>query len=317
MSLILAPMHGLADAIMREHLTTIGGFDECVSEFIRITHTVHSNQTWLKSIPELTNNGRTLAGTPCTVQLLGSDLNTMPENALKVCQLGANRIDLNFGCPAPSVNKHRGGAILLKEPETIYQIVWAVKQQLPDNVRLTAKMRLGYEDTNLALECAHAIERGGASMLTVHARTKLEGYQPPAHWDWIRTIKEHIKLPVIANGDIFSLQDYINIKKQTGCTHFMLGRGVLRRPDLAKQIQHYEQTGTIRPNESWLTIKEYIHQFFKLCMDNNNLNKYPMARLKQWLNMLKNTYPEAKQLFEEIRPLQKNQEIAAVLEKNT
>ena len=84
-------------------------------------------------------------------------------------------------------------------------------------------MRLGYEDKSLALECASAIENGGACALTVHARTKVEGYEPPAHWEWVRKIRDAVSIPVTANGDVFSLQDYLDIKSVSGCDSVMLG----------------------------------------------------------------------------------------------
>ena len=93
--IVLAPMQGLCDDVMRHLLTHIGGFDECVSEFVRITHTVHSRQTWLRHIPEIATNNQTVAGTPCTVQILGSDENMMAINALEAIKLGANKMDSN------------------------------------------------------------------------------------------------------------------------------------------------------------------------------------------------------------------------------
>ena len=143
MQLILAPMQGLVDDVMRDLLTRIGGFDECVSEFVRITHTVHSRPTWLKYVPEIAQGNRTFAGVPCTVQLLGSDAENMAANALEAVRFGADKIDLNFGCPAPTVNKHQGGAVLLKEPQRIYHIVKTLRTALPEHITLSAKMRLG------------------------------------------------------------------------------------------------------------------------------------------------------------------------------
>ena len=128
--LYLAPMQGLTDAPMRDLLTRIGGFDECVSEFVRITHTVHSRATWLKYAPEMAQGNQTVSGVPCTVQLLGSDAEKMAENALMAVRYGVNKIDLNFGCPAPTVNKHQGGAVLLKEPERVFHIVNTLRQAL-------------------------------------------------------------------------------------------------------------------------------------------------------------------------------------------
>lgn len=312
MQLILAPMQGLVDDVMRDLLTRIGGFDECVSEFVRITHTVHSRQTWLKHIPEIACGNRTPAGVPCTVQLLGSDAENMALNALEAVRFGADKIDLNFGCPAPTVNKHKGGAVLLKEPELIHHIVRTLRRSLPAHIPLTGKMRLGFEDKTLALECAAAIADGGACGLTVHARTKVEGYEPPAHWEWVRKIRESVQIPVTANGDVFSLQDYLDIKEVSGCGSVMLGRGAVMRPDLARQIKQFECGETVTEAD-FAEIAGWINLFFDLCLAKEANNKYPVARLKQWLGMMKKVYPQAQELFERIRTLKEADEVKNVL----
>lgn len=312
MQLILAPMQGLVDDVMRDLLTRIGGFDECVSEFVRITHTVHSRQTWLKHVPEIAGNNRTPAGVPCTVQLLGSDADNMAANALEAVRFGADKIDLNFGCPAPTVNKHKGGAVLLKEPELIHHIVRTLRQSLPDHIPLTGKMRLGFEDKTLALECAAAIADGGACGLTVHARTKVEGYEPPAHWEWVRKIRESVQIPVTANGDVFALQDYLDIKEVSGCSSVMLGRGAVMRPDLARQIKQFERGESVTEAD-FAEIAGWINLFFDLCLAKEANNKYPVARLKQWLGMMKKVYPQAQELFERIRTLKEADEVKNVL----
>ncbi|HFC8465902.1 TPA: tRNA dihydrouridine synthase [Neisseria subflava] len=310
--LILAPMQGLVDDVMRDLLTRIGGFDECVSEFVRITHTVHSRATWLKYVPEIAHANRTPAGTPCTVQLLGSDAENMAVNALEAVRFGADKIDLNFGCPAPTVNKHKGGAVLLKEPDLIYHIVHTLRQHLPQHIPLTAKMRLGYEDKSLALECASAIENGGACSLTVHARTKVEGYEPPAHWEWVRKIRDAVSIPVTANGDVFSLQDYLDIKTVSGCDSVMLGRGAVIRPDLARQIKQYENGETVKDTD-FAEVSSWIVQFFDLCLAKEGNNKYPVARLKQWLGMMKKEFEQAQVLFDRIRAVKEADEVKQIL----
>ena len=312
MQLILAPMQGLVDDVMRDLLTRIGGFDECVSEFVRITHTVHSRATWLKYVPEIAHANRTPAGTPCTVQLLGSDAENMAVNALEAVRFGADKIDLNFGCPAPTVNKHKGGAVLLKEPDLIYHIVRTLRQRLPQHIPLTAKMRLGYEDKSLALECASAIENGGACALTVHARTKVEGYEPPAHWEWVRKIRDAVSIPVTANGDVFSLQDYLDIKAVSGCDSVMLGRGAVIRPDLARQIKQYENGETVKDTD-FAEVSSWIVQFFDLCLVKEANNKYPVARLKQWLGMMKKEFEQAQILFDRIRAVKEADEVKQIL----
>lgn len=313
MRLILAPMQGLVDDVMRDLLTRIGGFDECVSEFVRITHTVHSRSTWLRHVPELAHANQTFAGVPCTVQLLGSDAENMAINALEAVRMGAAKIDINFGCPAPTVNKHLGGAILLREPERVHQIVDTVRRHLPEHIPLSAKMRLGFEDKSLALDNAAAIAAGGACALTVHARTKVEGYEPPAHWIWVRKIRDSVSIPVIANGDVFCLDDYIGIKNESGCDHVMLGRGAVMRPDLARQIKAYE-AGEHLPNMLFSEVMVWIRLFFNLCLQKEANNKYPVARLKQWLGMMKRVYPQAQQLFDTIRTLKEAEDVYLVLE---
>ena len=310
--LVLAPMQGLCDDIMRDLLTRIGGYDECVSEFVRITHTVHSRSTWLKHVPEMANGNHTFAGTPCTVQLLGSDADNMAVNALEAVRFGADKIDLNFGCPAPTVNKHKGGAVLLKEPELIFQIVQTLRQRLPEHIPLTGKMRLGFEDKSLALECASAIAEGGACGLTVHARTKVEGYEPPAHWEWVRKIRDAVSIPVTANGDVFTLQDYLDIKHTSGCHSVMLGRGAVIRPDLARQIKQYERGETVKEAD-FAEIAAWINLFFDLCVTKEANNKYPVARLKQWLGMMKKEFAQAQVLFDRIRTVKETDEVKRIL----
>ncbi|AUZ04580.1 tRNA-dihydrouridine synthase [Vitreoscilla sp. C1] len=312
MRLILAPMQGLVDDVMRDLLTRMGGLDACVSEFVRITHTVHGRGMWMKLIPELEHDAKTFAGVPCTVQILGSDAENMALNALEAVRYGAQKIDINFGCPAPTVNRHQGGAVLLKEPERMLEIVSTVRQALPELVPLSAKMRLGYESKDLFLDCAQAIADGGACEVAVHARTKIEGYEPPAHWQYIHRIREALNIPVIANGDVFSLDDYIAIKAQSGCDSVMLGRGAVRRPDLARQIMLYEQGQTVTEMD-WPEIMHWVRLFFELCCIKAGDSKYPMARLKQWVAMMKLVYPQAHVLFEAIRPLKGNDEIRTVL----
>lgn len=311
--LVLAPMQGLCDDVMRDLLTRIGGYDECVSEFVRITHTIHSKQTWLRHVPELTNHNFTFAGVPCVTQILGSDAEMMSLNALEAVKWGATTIDVNFGCPAPTVNKHKGGAVLLQEPDCVYEIVKTLRFRLPEHVRLTAKMRLGYENKALALVNAEAIAAGGASLLTVHARTKVEGYEPPAHWSWLKKIRQHIGIPVVANGDVFTLQDYLDIVRESGCDDVMLGRGAVMRPDLARQIKQHQNGETVHIAQFNDEIMVWIRQFVDLCVAKEANNKYPVARLKQWLGMMKKVYPEAAILFERIRAVKEIDEIQLIL----
>ncbi|MFW9605308.1 MAG: tRNA dihydrouridine synthase, partial [Pseudomonas sp.] len=216
MHIALAPMEGLVDEILRELLTEVGGIDWCVSEFVRVTDRVLPRSNYLRLAPELDSGWQTRSGTPMRLQLLGSDPVCLGDNAAYAATLGAPVIDLNFGCPAKTVNKSRGGAVLLKEPELLYAIASEVRRCVPPTVPVTAKMRLGFDSPDSALECAQALVDGGASMLVVHARTKMDGYKPPAHWEWVARIQAVVSVPVYANGEIWSVDDWRRCREISG-----------------------------------------------------------------------------------------------------
>ena len=303
MKIVLAPMEGLVDDVMRDVLTRIGGIDWCVTEFIRVTNSLLPLKTFQRLAPELEHGSKTPAGTQVRLQLLGSEPNWLAENAVRAAELGAPVIDLNFGCPAPTVNRHRGGAVLLKEPETLHEIVQTVRQAVPGHIPVTAKMRLGYEDTSLTLDCARAIASAGAAELVVHARTKVEGYKPPAHWEWFARIQEVIDIPLIANGEVWTIADYLKIREVSGCDNIMIGRGLIAAPDFAWRIKHLHKTGEVAPVADWSQALSWVLQLLNQCHVRAETSNYPASRAKQWLKQLKISYPESEAFFIKIRYL--------------
>ena len=310
MRVVLAPMEGVLDHLMRDLLTQVGNYDLCVTEFVRVVDKVISDSAFYRYCPELKEAGAygctTKAGTPVRVQLLGQHPEYMAENAVKVIALGSNGIDINFGCPSKMVNKNRGGAILLKDPENLYQIVKAVKDAVPADTIVSAKIRLGYEDKTLAIENGQAVEAAGANELTVHARTKVEGYKPPAHWHWIAKIKNEISIPVIANGDIWNLEDAIKCREISGCKDLMVGRGALTIPNLGQVIKQESNV------MSWHDVQNLLLTYTEF-ETRGDKSKYFPNRMKQWLKYLKNHYQEADTLFDEIRRLKTAEDIRAAL----
>lgn len=300
MRVILAPMEGVLDHLMRDLLTKVGGYDLCVTEFVRVVDQIISDKAFFRSCPELKNANAygctTEAGTPVRVQLLGQNPDCMADNAAKVIELGSHGVDVNFGCPSKMVNNNRGGAVLLKDPENLYQIVSAIKRSVPEDAIVSAKIRLGYEDKTLAVENAQAIESAGANELTVHARTKVEGYKPPAHWHWIAKIKENINIPVIANGDIFSQADALKCREISTCSDIMVGRGALMMPNLSQVVKQ------ISPVMPWHEVQTLLRDYTR-CETYGDKSKYYPNRIKQWLKYLKLQYVEADALFQEIRTL--------------
>jgi tRNA-dihydrouridine synthase C len=230
-------MEGLLDFVLRDILTRVGGVDHCVSEFIRVTSTLLPERMFLRVIPELAHGGRTPAGTPVRAQLLGSDPVCLAENAARLAAMGPHGIDLNFGCPAKVVNRHGGGAMLLQFPEQLHSIVAAVRKAVPAHMPVTAKMRLGFNDASRAVECAQAIALGGASELVVHARTKADAYRPPAYWERVNDIRQSVPIPVVANGEIWTVDDAKRCRQAAGGNALMLGRGMVVDPGLALAIR--------------------------------------------------------------------------------
>ncbi|MCO8046618.1 tRNA-dihydrouridine synthase [Acinetobacter towneri] len=302
MKLILAPMEGLTDPIMRDVITSVGSFDWCVTEFIRVTDSILPDHIYHTYCPELLTNGKTAAGTPVHVQFLGNNPEMLAANAAKVAAMGAPAIDMNFGCPAKTVNRHRGGSVLLDEPEVVYELVKAVRDAVPAHIPVSAKMRLGYMDRNFMLENAHAIEDAGAAWVTVHARTKADGYTPPAFWDQLRPIREALKINVIANGEIWNNADAKQCQLESGCEDLMIGRGAVTTPDLTQCIRQNSDL----PLLSWQDLLQlqirFIHGPAKTEIG-------MLGRYKQWLGMMSKHYPEAKALWDEIKRLKKLDEI--------
>ena len=305
-------MEGLLDHGLREILTRVGGVDRCVSEFIRITDRLLPARSFTRVVPELRHGSRTRAGVPVRPQLLGSDPVCLAENAARLAELNPAGIDLNFGCPAKTVNRHRGGAVLLDEPELIHAIVAAVRRAVPALIAVSAKMRLGYDDDARLLDCAQAIDSAGASELAVHARTKAHGYRPPAYWESIARVREAVHLPVIANGEIWSVADAARCREVTGCDTLMLGRGMVRRPGLALAIRGAgpHGDGARDPMASytdaamaalpWRRLVPLLMDFWRdVC--GRVERRHRAGRLKQWLNYLRVAYPEAQQAFDALR----------------
>ena len=303
MTLLLAPMEGLLDFTLRDILTRVGGIDRCVSEFIRVTGTLLPDRVFTRVVPELNHGSRTPSGVPVRPQLMGSDAVCLAENAAKLAALRPAGIDLNFGCPAKIVNRHGGGAALLDDPELLARIVGAVRRAVPLQVPVSAKMRLGVNDANRALECAQAIADSGADELVVHARTKADAYRPPAYWEHIADIRRALTIPVIANGEIWSVADALRCRELSGCDALMIGRGMVCDPGLALAIKAHAAG---RPDGAaglaWSELLPLIHAFWNLVAAHIE-PRGRAGRLKQWLNLLRRRHPQAEAAYAAVRTI--------------
>ncbi len=311
MRLLLAPMEGVIDHTMRQLLTQLGGVDRCVTEFVRVSELLLPSKVFYRLCPELHTGGKTASGVPVYIQLLGGQPTLMAENAARAAQLGAPGIDLNFGCPAKTVNKSDGGAIILREPERVHKIVQAVREAVPKDIPVTVKTRLGYEDQDRFLDIVRGIEAAGATELAVHARTKRHGYRPPAYWDEISRAREVACLPIIANGEIWNPGDALRCRQVSGCSDLMLGRGVLCRPDLPRLIAAMDN-GEPLNSLHWPDIVPLVLLYLDLqlaCYDSH----YVGGPIKQWLVYLRSYFPQAGPLFEIVKRLRGPQDIRVAL----
>lgn len=312
MRVILAPMEGLVDAPIRETLTRVGGIDRCVTEFIRVTHGMLPPRIFYKYAPELHKQALTDAGIPVAVQLLGSNPEMMGLHGAKAAELGAGQVDINFGCPAKTVNKHKGGCVLMREPELMHEIAAAVRKATPADVPVTAKMRLGYEDRSMGVACAQALQAAGASEIVIHARSKVDGYKPPAYWEEIARVREAVNTHVIANGDIWTVADYWRCRDVSGCEDVMIGRGLIARPDLAARIKA-SQLGEDYPLMTWPQVVVMVREYAG-ALQTRLEDRFVTGRIKQWLNYLRQGFAEAEALWPRARKIREVEPMLACLE---
>jgi tRNA-dihydrouridine synthase C len=300
--LALAPMDGVTDWVYRGLLTDLGGgrsgISLCVSEFVRVTRGAVPAKVILRHCPELTAGGCTPAGVPVAVQLLGGDPASMAETAKVAVDLGAPSIDLNFGCPAKTVNNHDGGATILKTPARVHRIVSAVRGAVPPQTPVTVKIRLGWDSARGVEDIARAAADGGAAWLTIHARTRTQLYRPPVDWAAIGRARRAVTIPVVANGDIQTPHDLLACGRASGCRAFMIGRGAMGRPRLFRRIRGIEEPDLDLP---WFV--SLLIEYARRLETSGAPERAVLGRLKQWLRLGAPAFEPIDTLFQQTKRL--------------
>lgn len=274
-------MEGVTDAPVRRLFGKIGGFSYCVTEFLRVTNQIYRPNSFRRHAEDIWEED----SLHTQLQLLGGNAEIIAENARLAVSSGVQSIDLNFGCPAPTVNRHDGGASLLKDPCRLASIIEKTRAAVPAPIPVSAKLRLGWEDPNDILVNAEKAAQAGASWLTIHGRTKKQGYAPPAHWSYIAQVIKQTSTRIIANGDIWSLDDFKRCQDETKAFGFMVGRGAFSNPFLALQIKdHLEgrppREAFPKTPVAWWAL---MHTFQDFADGHFEKPNYVTARMKQWL----------------------------------
>ncbi|HHL2293521.1 TPA: tRNA dihydrouridine(16) synthase DusC [Yersinia enterocolitica] len=309
MRVILAPMEGVLDSLVRELLSEVNDYDLCITEFLRVVDQLLPTKSFYRLCPELHQQSRTSSGIQVRIQLLGQYPQWLAENAARAVELGSYGVDLNCGCPSKLVNGSGGGATLLKDPELIYRAAKAMREAVPAHFPVTVKIRLGWDSGDRQFEIADAVQQAGATELAVHGRTKEDGYQAERiNWQAIGEIRQRLTIPVIANGEIWDYQSAQECMKVTGCDAVMLGRGALNVPNLSRVVKYNE------PRMPWPEVVKLLQKYVQL-EKQGDTGLYHVARIKQWLGYLRKEYTEATDLFSEIRALKTSKNIALAIQR--
>ena len=234
-----SPLSGVTDLVFRRLVRRYAPQSMMYTEMVSAKEIYHLQE--LPTIMAIDNNED-----PISIQLFDSRPDFMAQAARKAVAQGANTIDINMGCPVNKITKKGGGSSLLRQPEVAEAIVKTVVEAV--DVPVTVKTRIGWDEGEInIIDFARRMEDRGAKMLTLHARTRAQGYNGTAKWEWIALVKQALSIPVIANGDIFSVEAAIKCLEITQADGVMCSRGTLGYPFLVGEIDHYLKTGEILP----------------------------------------------------------------------
>jgi len=237
-----SPLSGVTDLVFRRLVRRYAPKSMMYTEMVSAKEIHHL--TVLPAIMAIDSNED-----PISIQLFDCRPDFMAQAAQKAVAEGANTIDINMGCPVNKITKKGGGSSLLRQPEVAGAIVKTVVDAV--DVPVTVKTRIGWNDHEInIIDFARRMENQGAAMLTLHARTRAQGYNGNARWEWIAKVKQALSIPVIANGDIFSVEAAIKCLEITQADGVMCSRGTLGYPFLVGEIDHFLKTGEMLPTPS-------------------------------------------------------------------
>lgn len=305
--IVVAPMAGISNMTFRRICKSMGA-SLVVAEMVSDKAITYGNEKTFELL-RMNDDER-----PISQQIFGSDVNSFVE-AAKIVEkrMKPDIIDINMGCPVPKVAvKNQAGSALLKNPERVGEIIKAVVEAV--KVPVTVKIRSGWDANSInAVEIAKIAEANGASAITIHARTRAQGYSGRADWNIIKAVVDAVNIPVIGNGDVVSCFDAKKMLDETGCSAVMIGRGLLGNPWLVRECVVYLESGKLpNPIDYNEKIDMMEYHLKKLCEDKSEKQAVLEIR-NHLLNYLKGL-PENKEVKNKVCRCQSENEIINVLE---
>lgn len=287
----LAPMAGITDKPMRRMVHAKSGGDVAlISEMVAINALSRKNAKTYR-IADVRDEPY-----PVIVQLVGADEVLFADAAQLAAELGATGIDINMGCPVRKIITGGAGSALMKNPEQAAKIIKSVKNAV--KLPVSVKFRKGWDNNSVnATDFAKMCEASGADFITVHGRTRAQGYSGTADWNIIKEVKTAVKIPVVGNGDVTSPQSAAEMIKQTGCDGVMIGRAALGAPWLTGEIAKYLKTGSLPQKQPAQEVKNTLLEHISLLTEYYG-EKLALALSRKYVCWYSKNFRDAKRFRE-------------------
>ncbi|MBT7608428.1 MAG: tRNA-dihydrouridine synthase family protein [Bacteriovoracaceae bacterium] len=294
-SLLFAPMEGVTDLGYRLAIMDLfPEWDYYSTDFLRLpTHGTFSNKKVIEHIGQEVLLDKNKLNRTC-FQILANPQVDLETNIQSIIDIGITHLDLNLGCPSPKVNRHQGGAYLLSELALLKEMLCRIRKVFP--YHFSVKIRVGFKDDSLFDEIVTLINECDVDSLTIHGRTREQLYKGIADWSYTKKAVSSSKIPIICNGDIWSLEDIDRAFKNTNCHSVMLGRGALKTPWIAGLYQEYCQGELI--NDSYLDqyrknmIPDYFSVLEEKYLQLNKSHEFILGRFKQFCRYIFEDFDE-------------------------
>lgn len=305
--IVFAPMAGISNISFRKIIKEMGA-GLIYSEMVSNMGIIYNSKKTIDLL-KIEDKER-----PISIQIFGNDTESFIKAAQYVEKnFNPDIIDINMGCPVPKVAvKSQAGSALLKNPNKIYEIVKNVVENT--NTPITVKIRLGWDNNNInCIEVAKLIEKAGASAIAVHARTRSDGYSGKAKWEYIKKIKENIKIPVIGNGDILTSEDALKMLNETKCDAVMIGRATLGNPWIIKECVQKVENSIDTPKP---TIEERLNMIIKHynLLKENIGEKTALLEIKTHALWYLKYIPNTKEFKRQISVIKTEKELLKIIE---